>query len=118
MSSIFSLVQTFVVSGSTLTGIQYIGNKYGAVCAVSIGRRTNIFINDANLAQKILKNEHTLNRSKGFTETRSSDSMILPLLNGKAWEKRRKYGASKLFTITNSDFISHSVQCTINKYVI
>eukprot|EP01083_Nonionella_stella_P148822 471769_1 len=95
-----------------------IGKDYGKIATVSIGRRTNIFINDARLAQYLLKNGHTLNRSKMFAKTRASKSNILPLLNGKEWEKRRKYGASKLLTITSSNFIFNSVSDTIDKYVI
>eukprot|EP01084_Bolivina_argentea_P216300 367509_1 len=95
-----------------------IGLKYNKICTISIGCRTNIFINDAQLAQTVLKNESTFNRSKPFAKTRSTNSTILPRLNGKAWEKRRKYGASKLLTITSSNFVSHSVQYTMNKYVI
>ena len=87
--------------------------SYGKLTTVQMGLNTNIFVNDIALAKKIMSN-----KAVGFSRPQIAN---LPrfvhflAMNGKQWQKRRKYFTSKLVpAISDSKYIFNNINNTIN----
>eukprot|EP01084_Bolivina_argentea_P131322 231815_1 len=87
---------------------------YGQITTVSLMQSTNIFINDAKLAKRILKDKQLANHWENHNRFREIGGF--DILNGSQWWDRRKYVLKTLFSITSSSFTLQHISGSIQKY--
>ena len=91
-----------------------ISNDYGPITSVPLLQANNIFINDAKLAKRLLKDKRLANHWQNHNKLREIGGFDIE--NGEKWTQRRKYVSQTLFSILKSSFVLNHVKESINDY--
>eukprot|EP01084_Bolivina_argentea_P277502 473771_1 len=90
--------------------------KYGAITYGPLIGTNNIWISDPKIVYELYKNDKFLSRMVMVNSTRSSEFAPFMGMNGKQWQRRRRFASTSLLNITNSSFVlNHIIDCIDNQ---
>eukprot|EP01084_Bolivina_argentea_P158317 275799_1 len=105
----------FSFSRAPLTFLFNMGKDYGALSYAPLMMSSNLIISDPKILKLLYKKEKIIDRPI-FSATRPEPTMFLDL-NGKDWERRRKYMMTTAMTLTNSSFVLAQIKQCVSDYI-